>query len=106
MRIEPPAKIGRNLDTCRCGPHYLNLWALNMGMKQWGVWGAGNGNHTVSPVIRMVDGASARIGQNLDTCKHDHTLIKLMGYEHQDDAVWGVGAGNVKHTHTHKQCPT
>ena len=72
-----------------------------MGMEHWGVWGAGNGNHTVSPVIHTVDGASARIGRNLDTCKHGPKLIKLMGYEHRDDAVGGGGAGNVKHTHTH-----
>ena len=43
----------------------------------------------------------ARIGRNLDTCKRNPTLIKLMGYEHQDDAVGGGGAGHVKHTHTH-----
>ena len=29
-----------------------------------------------------------------------HTLIKLMGYEHREDAVLGGGAGNDKHTHT------
>ena len=64
--------------------------------------GAGNGNQTVSPVIHTVDGASARIGRNLDTCKHDPTLIKLMGYEHRDDAVgvWEQAMSNT-HTHTH-----
>ena len=28
-------------------------------------------------------------------------LIKIMGYEHQDDAEGGVGACNGKNTHTH-----
>ena len=42
-----------------------------------------------------------RIGRNLVTCKRGPTLIKLMGYEHREDAVGGGGAGNVKHTHTH-----
>ena len=32
-------------------------------------------------------------------------LIKLMGYEHQEVAVEGLGAGNGKHTQTHTQCP-
>ena len=41
------------------------------------------------------------IGSNLDTCKHGPPLIKLMGYEHQEDALGGGGAGNAKHTHTH-----
>ena len=41
------------------------------------------------------------IGSNLDTCKHVPPLIKLMGYEHQEDALGGGGAGNAKHTHTH-----
>ena len=43
----------------------------------------------------------ARIGRNLDTCKRGPPLIKLVGYEHREDAVGG--AGNGKHTHT--QCP-
>ena len=28
-------------------------------------------------------------------------MIKLMGYERREDAVWGGGAGNGKHTQTH-----
>ena len=36
-------------------------------------------------------------------------LIKLMGYEHREDALVGGGAGNGKHTqthtHAHTQCP-
>ena len=32
-------------------------------------------------------------------------LIKLMGYEHREVAVEGLGAGNGKHTQTHTQCP-
>ena len=32
-------------------------------------------------------------------------LIKLMGYEHREVAVGGLGAGNGKHTQTHTKCP-
>ena len=34
----------------------------------------------------------AKIGSNLDTCKRGCPLIKLMGYEHQEDAVVGGGS--------------
>ena len=43
----------------------------------------------------------ARIGRNLDTRKRGPPLIKLVGYEHREDAVGVGGAGNVKHTQTH-----
>ena len=43
------------------------------------------------------------IGRDLDTCKRGTPLIKLMGYEHREDAAGGGGAGNGKHTHV--QCP-
>ena len=42
----------------------------------------------------------ARIGLNLDTCSVALQLIKLMGYEHREDAVGGGGACNGKHTHS------
>ena len=32
-------------------------------------------------------------------------LIKLMGYEHLEDAVGGGESGNGKHTHTHRVSP-
>ena len=41
----------------------------------------------------------ARITHNLDTCRRGPPLIKLMSYEHREDAV--VGAGKGKHIHTH-----
>ena len=44
----------------------------------------------------------ARLGRNLDTCKCGSTLIKLMGYEHREDAVGGGGSRQCQtHTHTH-----
>ena len=48
------------------------------------------------------------IGSNLDTCKRGPPLIKLMGYEHQEDAVeggeskqWQTHTNTHTHTHTH-----
>ena len=32
-------------------------------------------------------------------------LFKLMGYEHREVAVGGLGAGNGKHTQTQTKCP-
>ena len=44
----------------------------------------------------------AKIGSNLDTCKLGSPLIKLMGYEHREDAVGGGGSRQWQtHTHTH-----
>ena len=34
----------------------------------------------------------ARSGRNLDTCKRRPLLIKLMGYEHREDAMGGGGS--------------
>ena len=42
----------------------------------------------------------ATIGRNFDTCRPGLLEIKLMGYEHWEDALGG-GTGNGKHTHTH-----
>ena len=44
----------------------------------------------------------ARIGRNLDTCRRGPSLIKLMGYEHREDAV-GSGGSMQCQTHTHKR---
>ena len=49
----------------------------------------------------------ARIGRNLDTCKRGRTLIKLMGYEHREDAVVGGRSKQCQtHKHSHAQCPS
>ena len=40
-----------------------------------------------------------RIRHSLDTCRRGPLLIKLMSYEHREDAVGGAGKG--KHIHTH-----
>ena len=104
--MESRTRIGRNLDTCKRGPTLIKLMGYKHRDDAVGGGGASNGNHTVSLVIHTVDVASARIGRNLYTCKHDPTLIKLMGYEHRDDTVGGVGEGNIKHTHTHTHTHT
>ena len=41
----------------------------------------------------------ATIGRNLDTCRPGLLLIKLMGYEHWEDALGGEQA--MANTHTH-----
>ena len=43
----------------------------------------------------------ARIRHNLDTCRRGPPLIKLMSYDHREDAVGGAGKGKHIHTHTH-----
>ena len=48
----------------------------------------------------------SRTGRNLDTCRRGPPLIKLMGYEHREDAVgrgWGEHAMSNTHTQTHTQ---
>ena len=45
----------------------------------------------------------ARIGHNLDTCRRGPPLIKLMGYEHRENASGRGGSRQWQtHTHTHK----
>ena len=44
----------------------------------------------------------SRTESNLDTCRRGPPLIKLMGYEHRDDAVGGGGSMQCL-THTHKR---
>ena len=48
----------------------------------------------------------ARIGHNLDICRRGPPQIKLMGFEHWENAAGGGGAGKGKHTHIHTQCPS
>ena len=43
----------------------------------------------------------ARIKHSLDTCRRGPPLIKLMSYEHREDAVGGAGMGKHIHTHMH-----
>ena len=44
----------------------------------------------------------SKIGRNLDTCKRGPPIIKLMGYERREDAVWGLWSMQWQ-THTHTQ---
>ena len=60
--------------------------------------------HTVSFVIHRVVEPRSMIRSNHDTCRHGLPLIKLMGYEHREDAVGGGGSKQCQiHTHTHTQ---
>ena len=45
------------------------------------------------------------IGRDLDTCKRGPPLIKLMGYEHREDAVGGGGSRQWQ-THTNTRTHT
>ena len=78
---------------------------MNIGKKQWGVRGAGNVKHTHTHFVRSDTQGGWSIGQGSDTILTPESvarpLIKLMGYEHQEDALGVGGAGNSKHTHTH-----
>ena len=78
---------------------------MNIGKTQWGVGEKALSNtnthtHTHS-VLRDTQGGLS-LGQVSDTIL-THAgwppLIKLIGYEHREDAVGG--AGYVKHTHSH-----
>ena len=44
----------------------------------------------------------AMIRSNHDTCRHGPPLIKIMGYQHREDAVGGGGSKQWQ-THTHTQ---
>ena len=71
--------------------------------------GAGNGKHTQTHThtqcpLRYTGWIEPRamIGSNLDTCKRGPPLIKILGYEHWEDAVRGEGSKQCEtHTHTH-----
>ena len=84
-----------NLENAACG----------LGRRQWRT----NTNihthththtHTVSPVIHRVVEPRAMIRCNHYTCKRGPTLIKLVAYEDQEDAVGG-GGNKQWQTHTH-----
>ena len=59
--------------------------------------------HTHSVTRDILDGWS--LGRGSDTVLtyvgEASPLIKLMGYEHREDAVGGAGKGKHIHTHTH-----
>ena len=63
------------------------------------VGGGGAGNvkhthtHTQSPLCytRWME-PPEKIGRNLDTCRCGHPLFKFLGYEHEDEAVGGMGS--------------
>ena len=79
--------------------------------------GAVNGKHTharIHSVPRNTQGGSS-LGKGLDAIlthvSVSRPIIKLMRYEHREDAVGVWGAGNEKHTkhthtHAHTQCPS
>ena len=70
-----------------------------------GAGGAGNGKHTHTHIVPRDTHCEWRLGQGLDAIRTDagvvRTLIKLMGYEHREDAL-GLGEQEMAHTHTHK----
>ena len=81
---------------------------MKIGGTQWGVGGAGNGKHTHThdvPVIHRVVEPRAMIRSNHDACRRGPPLIKLMGYEHLEDALGG-GRSRQRQTHTHTEFPS
>ena len=72
----------------------------------WVVGGAGNGKHTHTHSVRRYTQGGWSLGQGSDSIlAHEGvppTLIRLVGYEHQEDAVGGGGSMHCQtHTHTH-----
>ena len=88
---------------------------MNTRKTQCGVGGACNGQqthththtHTHSVTCDTQEGWIFGQGSDhvLTHVSMAHSLIKLMGCEHRENAVGGGGAGKGKHTHTHTQCP-
>ena len=87
--------IGSNLDTCKRGPPLIKL----MGYEYWedavGGGGAGNGKHTHAHSVRRYTQEGWSIGQRSDAILTHVSvacpLIKLMGYENRENAVYGWG---------------
>ena len=84
---------------------------MNIGKTQWGVWGAGNVKHKHTHSVQRdtqgrcsLEQGSVPILTNVGVVP---PLIKLMGFEHREEAGGVWRAGNVKHKHspTHTQCP-
>ena len=108
--MEPLARtrIERNPDTCRRGPPLIQLMGYEH--REDAVGGGGSGQcqthtHTHTHSVPRDKKGGRSFGQGSYTILTNigmaPPLIKSVGYEHREDAVGGVGAGNVKHKHTH-----
>ena len=81
---------------------------MNIGRTQWKVGGAGNGSHTHTHTHIHSVPRDTQHGWSLGRASDailthvgvTRPLIKLMGYEHREDAVVG-GVSRQWHTHTH-----
>ena len=96
--VEPRSMIRSNHDTCRHGLPLIKLMGYEH--REDAVGGGGSKQcqihtrththtHTVSLVIDRVVEPRSMIRSDHDTCRHGIPLIKLMGYEHREDAVRG-----------------
>ena len=102
------AMIGSNLDTCRRGPPLMKILGYEHrkdavgcgGSRQWQTHTRTHPQFSSCYTGWMEP--RARIGRNLDTCKRGPPLVKLMSYEHQEDAVGGGGSRQWQ-THTHSR---
>ena len=110
--MEPRARIGCNLDTCKRGRPTITKLMSNEHRED--AVGGGRSRqskytHTHTQCPWSYGGwmeSRARIRHNLDICRRGPPQIKLMGYEHRENAVGGEGAGKGKHKHIHTQCPS
>ena len=110
--FEPRARIGRNLDTCNCGPQLIKLMGNEYREDAVGSGGSmkwQTHTHTLTHIVTRDTQGGRSLGQRSDPIL-THVgmalpLIKLMGYEHRAAAMGGEEAGNGKHTQTHTQCP-
>ena len=97
--------IGSNLDPCRRGPPLIKLIGYEYREDALGLGGAGNDKHTHTHIVpRDTQGGwSLEKGSdaNLIHVSMARPLFKLIGYDHREDSVGGVGARNGKHTHKH-----
>ena len=109
--MEPRAKIGRNHETCMRGSPLIESMGYEHRVDEVGgggsrQWQTTTHTHThtntVSFVIHRVVKPRSMIRSNHDTCKNGLPLIKLMGYEHREDAVGG-GESKQCQIHTHTQ---
>ena len=78
---------------------------MNIGKTHWGGEQAMANTHTHTHSVPRDTQDGCILGQSSDAILTHvsvaRPLIKLMGYEHREDAVGVGGAGNDKHTHTH-----
>ena len=85
---------------------------MNIGKTQWGVWGAGNVKHKHTHSVPRDTEGICSLGQGsvsiLTNVGEAPPLIKLMGFEHREEAGVCVRSRQCQtqtHTHTHTQCP-